>query len=266
MDYDLALHNSRVLNDGGSVPNPIQAESYIKYLKENNLWDSCVFFGFPLGGVKKDDNQFVSKVYDLKANADCLQGTATRQPKYDNGNLLYDGGDKLMTDNLLTSNPIAMCTNAISVICWVNISTVGYQFIFDRYEVGNTATDSWYVVQRANGALGAAIMSAPGVFIKNYSTVSTIGTGWKCIGFTYSVTNGMKLYINGVNQAVVKTTDNTNIVIPVTTSPVALGQRTGNTSNPMLNGNKTALHQIYNSELTESQMLWNYNNIRPDNI
>jgi len=120
MDYDVAVHNSRVFADSGVVPDNITTDKYVKLLKQNNLWDSCVFFVAPSLGVKKDANEFVSKLYDLKANADVVESTGTRQPKYDiDGSLLCDGGDDLISETLPVNNPIRTTVNNFTICCSV---------------------------------------------------------------------------------------------------------------------------------------------------
>jgi len=264
IDYNAQQHAARVIAGSGSVPNLTLLDKYVKLLKQAGLWDSCVFFAHAGNGVDKDGNQDVGKVYDLMSNADLAQGTQTAKPKYNSdGTLLYDGGDKIQSANLTDTNPIDLCRSAITVTCWVNIVNAGYQFIFNRYDTGG-AGSIWYIVQRATGVLGVGIFKgiSSGI-IKVYDTTATIEAGWRCLGFTYSTSGGLNLYIDGINQEVTKTTDNANSDFVASTIPLTVGARYSSTLNPYLNGNKTALPQIYNKVLTDAEILWNYNNIKP---
>jgi len=117
---DVKTHIARVIADGGTVPEQAKMVSMVKQLMAANLWNNCVFFGLPLGGLKKDANEFVSKLYDLKANADVVESTGTRQPKYDiDGSLLCDGGDDLISETLLINNPIRTTVNNFTICCSV---------------------------------------------------------------------------------------------------------------------------------------------------
>jgi hypothetical protein len=91
-DYDVANNNYRVFSDSGIVTDNVTTDKFVRILKQKGLWENCVFFAIPILGVKKDSNQYVSKLYDLKANVDLSQTTGTAQPKYQNdGSLLFDG-------------------------------------------------------------------------------------------------------------------------------------------------------------------------------
>lgn len=122
MDYDVAIHNARVFADGGTVPDNVTTDRYVRLLKQAGLWDSCVFFADTARGVKKDGNEYVSKVYDLKANADLLQATGTAQPKYNtDGSLLYDGtGDFLQSSASLLPKLNANPDCTIAMWCYWN--------------------------------------------------------------------------------------------------------------------------------------------------
>lgn len=261
MDYDLALHNTRVLNDGGSVPNPIQAESYIKYLKENNLWDSCVFFG--LGGSKIDSNSYCSKLYDLKGNADLLQNTSTAQPKYNSdGSLLYDGGDWAKSTILGVANPIRTAINYITGICWFKTTYSGTQTIFARHS--DVADGSVFAIRVIANKLSVWVFDWNWQVKKKYESSFVVNTGvYVCAGFTFNaITKILKVYVNGLEIVPVKTLDltydsPTNYAVPVS---IGVYSDTANYTGI------SSIYQIYKTTFTPEQMLQNFNNIKPTDI
>lgn len=137
---DVKAHIARVTADGGTVPEQAKMVSMVKKLMAANLWNNCVFFGLPLGGVKKDGNQFVSKVYDLKANADLLQATGTKQPKYNSdGSLLYDGGDYLVSGIPASGNPIRDTVGKMTIAFWSKVKWDGLKIVFSSELTNNSA-------------------------------------------------------------------------------------------------------------------------------
>jgi len=272
---DVKAHIARVIADGGTVPEQAKMVSMVKQLMANNLWDNCVFFGLPLGGVKKDGNQFVSKVYDLKGNADLLQGTGTAQPKYQSdGSLLFDGGDLLLSTTISTLNPIRTITTNMSVSLWMNIkSTTFDQAIFGRWGTGTSANSDWLIYIPASGLLSVYIagVSATSKFFR--TTVSMVNRGLTHFAFTYngnamdgSVNGVLKLYINGVEHSPTKTTNNNSTTLYSNDKQLQISGFNTMLNNPINNGGYVSLLQAYNSTLTAEQILWNYNNIRPEGV
>jgi hypothetical protein len=98
-DYDISVNNTAVYVDGGSIQNNLQAEQVVSFLKRNNLWASCVGLWMPQSGLKKDANQLVSKMYDIKSNNHAVQTTGSYQPSYNNASLLFDGVDDFLQAN-----------------------------------------------------------------------------------------------------------------------------------------------------------------------
>ena len=182
MDYDLALHNTRVLNDGGSVPNLIQAESYIKYLKDNSLWDNCVYFG--IGGSKIEPNTDNScrKLYDLKGNADVFNSTATGQPRYNqDGSLQFDNGDNLQSDNLLTGNPIRNITTnmTVAISALLNTSLTTERCMFVRWGVESSLPTCLWILE-VNTAKKISVILSDGItsgFNKVFACNNVITSG-----------------------------------------------------------------------------------------
>lgn len=263
---DVKAHIARVTADGGTVPEQAKMVAMVKKLIAANLWNNCVFFGLPLGGVKKDGNQFISKVYDLKANADIIQATGTRQPKYNSGNLLYDGGDTLNSTILLTNNPIRTAVSNFTIIGWIKMSaTSGLKSFFNRY---NGTVYPWIL---STGSVSSyfntfrCILSDSAGAIKIYFTTNTIADNtWHRFAITFSP-NSLKMYVDNTECTYVKNTD--NIVNSVRNVDNGLNFGINNSSTPdMPNGSQSALYQIYNSTFTSEQLAWNFNNIRPEGV
>jgi hypothetical protein len=262
-DYDVAVHNSRVFTDSGQVPDNITTDRYVRLLKQANLWDSCVFFGDTARGVKKDTNQYVSKVYDLKANADLIQATGTAQPKYNaDGSLLYDGGDHMYTGSVSAS--ISEAVNNLTVCGWIkNSSLVSIQYLLSRY---STTGDKIFGINvHSTGKMRFFIFNNSDVVCKNYESASNITVGqWIYYAFTFS-SNSFKIYINGIEEVPsIKTVDLAITSLKTSTEKIALGGLISVETYKVTSGGQTALPQIYNSTLTAEQILWNYNNIRPE--
>jgi hypothetical protein len=194
---DVKAHIARVIADGGTVPEQAKMVSMVKKLMAANLWNNCVFFGLPLGGVKKDGNQFVSKVYDLKANADLVQGTGTSQPKYQtDGSLLYDGADRLASSALAVGSPIRTAVQYFTVTSWIyNPSTTSGPILTRTQGSSAPASSVWYLgVNGSKIELRLYNISTRKLWISNES----LSVGWNQIGMTYNYENGaLKMYLNG---------------------------------------------------------------------
>jgi len=273
---DVKAHIARVLADGGTVPEQVKMVSMVKQLMAANLWNNCVFFGLPLGGVKKDGNQFVSKVYDLKNNADLVQATGTRQPTYYNdGSLLFDGGDCMLSATLGVANPIRTITTNMSVSLWIDIKSATYdQAIFDRWGTGSSANSNWLIYIQASGLLRVyitGISTAAKIFA---TTVSMVNRGLTHFTFTYngnamdgSVNGMLKLYINGVEHSPTKVTSLNSTTLYSNDKQLQISGFNASTVNNLIkNSGYVVLPMVFNSTLTDAQVLWNYNNIRPEGV
>lgn len=274
MDWDVALHNTRVLADGGSVPDNITTDRYVRLLKQAGLWDSCVFFADTARGVKKDSNQYVSKVYDLKANADLFQGTGTKQPKYQtDGSLLYDGGDGVVTNPFTVDNPIRNCIVNITIIVWAKCGAINGTTQEIMCRSANTGASRVYEIY-FNATGKPTFQLFPEVVLQKIFEVNNITSTdlhCYCLTFNGSVVDGssqglMKIYVDGVENAVTKVYNQNIPALKNIDTRIEFGTAFNNIARPLSNGSQTALHQIYNTTFTPEQILWNYNNIRPEGV
>ena len=273
MEYEVAVHDSRVFTDSGAVPDNVTTDRYAKLLKQANLWDSCVFFADAARGVKKDGNEYVSKLYDLKANADCAQTTGTRQPKYNtDGSLQYDGGDFIISNTLSVDNPIRNITTNMTVAISVSLdaSSTTERIIMCRWGIGsNLSTCLWLL--EVNTSKKIRVIISDGItsgFNKSFFCNNTITSGFHRIAFTYdgnamdgSVHGVLKLYVDGVLQSVTKTKNINLSTLRSIDRSVQVSGMNNTTSSLLKNGEKTALPTIYNATLTDEQILWDYDNI-----
>ena len=251
---DVKAHIARVIADGGTVPEQATMVAMVKKLIAANLWDSCVFFGLPLGGVKKDGNEYVSKMYDLKGNADLSQATGTAQPKYDNGALLYDGGDSVISNVLPFGNPIRSATVETSVFMMIKCApTSVFQHLISRYTTGNlvfimsNGPESPYF-NRFRALIGANSGTTAKIY---YCSTDVFDNNWHQIGFTY-INNDLKLYLNGHLDTPLKTFDNVSTVLKNDGLELSLGKFNSG-DYPLSNGNKTGISLIFNKALTQSE-------------
>lgn len=271
---DVKAHIARVLADGGTVPEQAKMVSMVKKLIAANLWNNCVFFGLPLGGVKKDGNQYVGKVYDLKANADLSQATGTAQPKYNSdGSLLYDGGDGLASTTLQNNSLYNVSTNMTFIATCLIKSNAFVKMVVNHhhntdvnlqpFQIYVNASNKIVVDFRGSNASTMKISLISNLTINNTDTYHIACT---FDGGNADVNQRAKLYINGVLNGATATTIGDLTALVKTTYPYSFGYRYSDGSYELPNGSKTALHQIYNSTLSAEQILWNYNNIRPDGV
>jgi len=257
---DVKTHIARVIADGGTVPEQAKMVSMVKKLIAANLWNNCVFFGLPLGGVKKDNNQFISKVYDLKSNADIAESTGTRQPKYQlDGSMLYDGGDRLQTATLPVGNVIRNVVNNFTVCTsFSNISTsVVAQAFFGR---ATTDTNRVFLVYKASSADGfgaskfkVALYDTSGGFMRfRYSnSTPTLNTKHSAI-VTYNGTD-IDIMLNGVaDNGIYDPNYNTTGNIANVDCAVSVGDWAMATTAPLING-CVNMAMIFNKVLTAQE-------------
>ncbi len=273
-------HIARVTADGGTVPEQAKMIAMVKKLMTANLWNNCVFFGLPLGGVKKDGNQFVSNVYDLKANADLLQATGTKQPRYQtNGTLLHDGVDWTGSPTLAIGNTIRNTRQKLTAIVWVKQPTTTYgQCYFGRWVSGVSPLVSAFALFRSRTTNRMEAYLSDGALKRLYTSSFTIlDNQWIQLAITFdgTVTDGVLgkfgIYSNGVlDTAPTKTTNLAINSVVDTDTQVSLGtlgsSNNGSAEFTVVNNTYLALPQIYNYALTAEQILWNFNNIRPEGV
>jgi hypothetical protein len=188
---------------------------------------------------------------DLTSNAS--NGTLTNGPTFNarnGGNIVFDGVDDYVS---IPSNSNFNNGNNITVEAWVlctNWSSYTHPMI-----VAKGINVEW-ILWKSNdvGYIGKLGWRAAG---QAYSTTSLPNNAWcQCVGSVGSA--GTKVYLNGVLESTSGTTTFTTGNVNVT---IAAGLVTGSPAN--LLGANVAITKIYNRQLTDAEVLQNYNAVKP---
>ena len=180
-------------------------------------------------------------------------GSLTNGPTFSGANLgtiVFDGVDDYVS---ISNNSNFNNGNNITVEAWVlctNWSSYTHPMI-----VAKGINVEW-ILWKSNdsGYVGKLGWRAAGTV---YSTTSLPNNTWvQCVGSVGSA--GQKVYLNGVLESTVGNTTFTSGNVNVT---IAAGLVTGSPSN--LLGANVAITRIYNIQLTDNQVLQNYNATKP---
>lgn len=189
---------------------------------------------------------------DLSNNAN--HGILTNGPSYNQsnqGSIAFDGSnDYVSINNSSLLNPI---TN-ISISCWVlfNSSAMNLRNIFCGKGTGlsSSTTQYWLEKSSANSIIFySSINNIDRLLNSNFIVSAGV---WYNVTGTY---NGsvMRVYVNGVLY------NSSNITGSISTTNIILSVgKLGNYSSLTLNGNIAAF-SLYNSALSDSNILQNYN-------
>lgn len=188
---------------------------------------------------------------DLSGNTNT--GTLTNGPTFSGANLgtiVFDGVDDYVS---ISNNSNFNNGNNITVEAWVlctNWSSYTHPMI-----VAKGINVEW-ILWKSNdtGVVGKLGWRGLGTA---YTTTSLPNNTWvQCVGSVGS--EGQKVYLNGVLESTVGNTTFTSGNVNVT---IAAGLVTGSPSN--LLGANVAITRIYNIQLTDNQVLQNYNATKP---
>ena len=184
---------------------------------------------------------------DLSGNANT--GTLTNGPTFSNtknGAIVFDGVDDYVS---IPNNSNFNNGNNITVEAWVlctNWSTYTHPMI-----VAKGINVEW-ILWKSNdtGVVGKLGWRGGGSV---YTTTSLPNNTWvQCVGSVGSA--GQKVYLNGVLESTVGNTTFTSGNVDVA---IAAGLVAGSPSNPL--GASVAITRIYNRQLTDAEVLQNYN-------
>ena len=230
--------------------------------------------GFTTGGLilryvigNTDSYSGTSSVIDLVGNSN---GTLYNGPTYSiNGYLNFDGGDDyLVTNTSLISKLLPINTSTIiSIFCWIYPQDNGVILT----ELGQTAIESgWHdsQIEIVSGTLKVSVWNYNTGIIT--SSISTPLNNWYYIGLTYDGTT-LKAYVNGsLAGSVVKPrrTPYNDGTISQKNLHYAIGS--GDLVTNLGDGTYTKMKfgdfQVYNTALTQQQILNNYNYTKSDYI
>ena len=194
-------------------------------------------------------------VSDGMNTANLVNSDLTRSIPYSSYSLNFDGGDWATPS--ISLNTLSAST-AFSVSCWVKIDTntnfdnlVGAPTAFAAWDTGfglylnGTGIRFW--VEQWNG-------------VNQHVETAALNTGqWYHIMATFDTTNALKLYVDGATLTTASGT-----TIDGLTNTLYLGS-TGANATYALNGNLNNV-AIWNSELTQDQILTIYNGGVPNDI
>jgi hypothetical protein len=197
---------------------------------------------------------------DLISNID---GTLENGVGYDTDNLgcfVFDGIDDYID---CTNDPIFNFeyTDSFSLSLWVKFDNVsGSKTILNKYQPSVPLVG--YVLESSNSKVRFFLISGAGYLSVLSTTSLSIGT-WYNLIVTYDGSNN----INGLNIYINSSIDNTVVQsdIPLITSmqvpnrPLEIGRLSNNSR--YVNGKVSNL-SIYNKELTQSEVLQNYNALK----
>ena len=185
--------------------------------------------------------------YDTSGNN--YNGALTFGPTYssDNGgSIVFDGQNDYVS---IPSNSNFNNGNNITVEAWVRCSNWGN---FNHPMIVAKGINAEWILWKSNdvGVVGKLGWRAAG---QAYSTTTLLDNVWyQCVGSVGS--SGTKVYVNGILEGTNGTTVFTSGNIDVT---IAAGLVSGSPSNIL--GANVAVTRIYNRQLTDSEVLQNYN-------
>jgi hypothetical protein len=188
---------------------------------------------------------------DVSGNA--YNGTLTNGPTFNGSNgggIVFDGVDDYVS---ISNNSNFNNGNNITVEAWVlctNWSSYTHPMI-----VAKGINVEW-ILWKSNDTGVVGKLGWRGLGTANTTTSLPNNTWVQCVGSVGS--EGQKVYLNGVLESTVGNTTFTSGNVNVT---IAAGLVTGSPSN--LLGANVAITRIYNIQLTDNQVLQNYNATKP---
>lgn len=193
--------------------------------------------------------------FDLTANGN--DGVLTNGPVYSSvggDHIEFDGdNDYVELGSIDSSNPLSLFgSTALSIEIWLNPETSGddFQRIFDK----NTAGASI-------GGYGVYTRPSLGQFVFNINGTSVVHTpssfaGWKQIVWKRSSSNSITFVLNTLDTPVGSLATS----IPSTTASARIGSWSHSTGREFKG--KIGCVRIYNKELSPSEILLNYNQLK----
>ena len=153
-----------------------------------------------------------------------------------------------------------------SLNVWINWDAIGsWKSLISKD--GGGSTREWALLTDDSSQIRIFLKNAGGANQQSIDTDSTFSTGtWYNISTTYSgvggndATDGLKIYINGIVAATTVSADQAYTAMSNTTSPLDIGRYAS--SNAQCTNGKISNCQIYNRELSASEVLHNYNALK----
>lgn len=206
-DADAIAQRARIVADGGTNVAFHELTAFIKGLKSESVYSNAKGLFDARFGVKKDENNAVSKWYDVSANnRDSVQVTGSYQPVWGANSgigslpgITFDGTNDRLTFSGYTSKPAT------------------YIMKFQRL---NPEGKTGFIVAGDSGCLSVQVGGALKPELdKSYQKSigkSTISTGFDhvVVAVTYSSTGKWAFFVNG--DVAGSGTNNQSITVPIT--------------------------------------------------
>ena len=206
---------------------------------------------------------------DIKSN---IVSTLENGVGYDTDNLgsfVFDGVDDYVdcTDNDIFSFGNGLTDSPFSVVMWINMSTVTAFRALSKYV---NPLREYYITTISTGELRFALQDGGRQqYVTTTNNLTEYQNKWLNIVCTYDgrggdgvsgARAGLEIYLNGVLQSITRTGfgAGTYIAMDNTTSPLRIGQLDGTT----YADGKVSVAQIYNKELSQSEITQNYNALK----
>jgi hypothetical protein len=143
---------------------------------------------------------------------------------------------------------------------WVNQSVLGNDVVLGKFDNGGLSQDVSYSIRTTNttyyAQLGSGSGSGSSLFVNSTNYVGTIGTWYQIVYvFTNIASNTLETFVNGVS---IGSVSHSLASILNTSNPLYIGSYNGGEFSQWFDG-KIGITRLYNSSLTSTQVLQNYN-------
>ncbi len=143
---------------------------------------------------------------------------------------------------------------------WVNQSVSGNDIVLAKVDNGGDVTDMSYSIRTTNttyyAQLGSGSGTGPTLFVNSTNYVGTLNTWYQIVYvFTNVAANTLQTFVNGVS---IGTVSHNLPSILNSTNPLYIGSYNGGEYSQWFDG-KIGITRLYNSSLTSSQVLQNFN-------
>lgn len=234
---------SRVLADGGEIPSPPLAQSFLRAVYAQELNSSLVFAGLP---AYKTTTDLVDKWYDINENDGV--GTTTTRPELVGFAPEFDNADDKIQ---ITHNANQLLTSGGCLMMWVKVDSQDASIakgLFDKSSA-TTGLNGWRWTIRTTAAPGGFSFTINnGTQINSADNAYTIGE-WAHLAIVFTAAGVVTMYVNGVPNGAGGTTGAASGI--TTTNPILLGERFGFTASVDAS---IALPAIFNSQPTQAQI------------
>jgi hypothetical protein len=143
---------------------------------------------------------------------------------------------------------------------WVNQSVLGNDVVLGKFDNGGLSNDVSYSIRTTNttyySQLGSGSGTGSSLFVDSTSYVGTINTWYQIVYvFTNVASNTFETFVNGVS---IGSVSHSLSSILNSSNPLYIGSYNGGEFSQWFDG-KIGITRLYNSALTSSQVLQNFN-------